>query len=67
MPGELAAKDSAALVRAFQLSVVPFFGSCDGFYHITHGCTGACGVGGVVQHCCCQACLDFFFPLLTEC
>lgn len=34
VPREVAAKDSAVPVHAFQLSVVPF-GLCDGFYHIT--------------------------------
>lgn len=42
VPREVAAKDSAMPVHAFQLSVVPF-GLCDGFYHITRVHWGICG------------------------
>lgn len=47
VPREVAAKDSAELVRAFQLSAVPFWLVRWFLSHHTRGCAGACVVGGV--------------------
>lgn len=64
VPRELAAEDSAALVRAFQLSAVLlfFFGLTRCFFFffslsIAPECTGACVGGG--RRCC--SALGFFF------